>query len=103
MASEDVTLHYVTGSAKIYNSGKVSGLVLSTKMFPDEGVRLGIDELNGVITCSNETCSGHVIYTIQVNATGIRGETPNTGNFQVIVIMALIALVVIFVLLVAIL
>lgn len=70
-------------------------------MFSDEGVLLGIDELNGVITCSNETCSGHVIYTIQVNAIGIQGETPNTRNFQVIVIMALIALAVIFVLLIA--
>lgn len=67
-ASESVTLHYVEGSAKIYNQGNVSGSVLSTNIFSDEGTFLGIDELNGVIPCNNEYASGHIVYTFQTKA-----------------------------------
>lgn len=45
-AKEDITLHYVTGSAKIYNVGETSGNVLSTSLFSQEGTFLGKDELN---------------------------------------------------------
>ena len=68
-AKESVTLHYVTGSAKIYNQGSVNDSVLSsTHLFSDEGALLGIDELNGIIPCNDEYASGHIVYTIQTEA-----------------------------------
>ena len=69
-AKENITLHYVEGSAKIYNQGSVSGSVLSTNMFSNEGTFLGIEELNGVIPCSDEYGSGSIVYTIQTKAAG---------------------------------
>ena len=64
-AKEDMTLHYVEGSAKIWTSGKAKGSVLSTKLFSKEGTFLGFDELDGVIPSTDEAGSGSVVYTIQ--------------------------------------
>lgn len=66
-AKEDITLHYVTGSAKIYNQWETNGNTLSTHMFSDEGTFIGLDQLNGVILGCDEY-SGHVVYTIQTRA-----------------------------------
>lgn len=63
-ASEDMTLHYVTGSAKIYNSGKTNGNVLSTDLFSEQGIYIGYDDLNGILMGCDEY-SGHVNFTIQ--------------------------------------
>lgn len=76
-AKEALTLHYVTGSAKIYNSFGVSGSNLSSEhLFSQEGVLLGLNELNGIILgCSRY--SGHIVYTIQTEAVETPTPTPD--------------------------
>lgn len=66
-AAESVTLHYVEGSAKIYNSWEASGSTLPISMFSEEGTFLGLNELNGVML-GGEDYSGCVVYTIQTYA-----------------------------------
>ncbi len=66
-AKEGVTLHYVEGSAKIYNQWGVNGSTLATALFSTEGVPLGLDELNGVIL-GCDRYSGQIVYTIQTRA-----------------------------------
>lgn len=66
-AREPLTLHYVEGSAKIYNGGPVNGSVLSTKIFSEEGTLIGFSELRGLIL-GGAAYSGHIIYTIQTQA-----------------------------------
>ena len=93
-ASEDMTLHFVTGSAKLYNDWGANGSTLPTALFAEEGAYLGIDELNGVIPGCYEY-SGYVLYTIQTYAVEeevpvepeptpeVPEELPNTGPFEV--------------------
>lgn len=66
-ATEDITLHYIEGSAKIYNLWEVNENVLSTSLFSQDGVLLGLDELNGVIPGCDEY-SGSVVYSIRTVA-----------------------------------
>ena len=68
IAKEDMTLHYVTGSAKIYNDWKANGSVLSIKLFSSDGTFLGLDALNGVILGDQKLYSGYVVYTILTKA-----------------------------------
>lgn len=76
-AKEAMTLHYVTGSAKIYNGWGVNGSVLPTTLFSTEGTFLGLNELNGVILgCAQY--SGQVVYTIETKA--VTGEVPTPEN-----------------------
>lgn len=76
-ASEDMTLHYVDGSAKIYNGGKTNGTVLDAKFFSEKGTKLGYDDLNGVLLGCDEY-AGHINYTIQTEGTA---DTPvNPGE-----------------------
>lgn len=63
-AKEDMTLHYVTGSAKIHNSWDTNGAIVPTYMFSPEGTYLGMNELNGMIFGCGKF-SGHIIYTIR--------------------------------------
>lgn len=104
-AKEAVTLHYVEGSAKIYNQWGVNGSTLATALFSTDGVLLGLDELNGVIL-GCDAYSGQIVYTIQVEAadgsdnppvvsTDVPSELPTTGPIEialaVVVIVALVA------------
>ena len=66
-AKEDMTLHYVTGSAKIHNSWDTNGAIVPTYMFSPEGTYLGMSELNGMIFGCGEF-SGHIIYTIRTKS-----------------------------------
>lgn len=66
-AKEAITLHYVTGSAKVHNDWEANGQVLSTNLFSSEGTFLGLNELNGMILGCYEF-SGYVTYTIQTHA-----------------------------------
>ena len=68
-AKEAMTLHYVTGSAKIYNQWATNGSVLSTNLFSTQGTFIGQDELDGIIM-GCERFSGQVVYTIQTYAEG---------------------------------
>ncbi len=62
-----MTLHYVTGSAKIHNSWDTNGAIVPTYMFSPEGTYLGMNELNGMIFGCGEF-SGHIIYTIRTKS-----------------------------------
>lgn len=66
-AREPMTLHYVEGSAKIYNGGPVNRSVLSTKIFSAEGTLIGFRDLRGLIL-GGAAYSGHIIYIIQTQA-----------------------------------
>lgn len=108
-ASENMTLHYVTGSAKIYNGGKTNGNVLSTNLFSEQGTYLGYNDLNGIVLGCDEY-AGHVNYTIQTQATDTPPVTPenpenkpststpsslpNTGPAEVFLAIALILVIV---------
>lgn len=62
-STEEVTLRYKEGSAKIYNSWATNGRVLSESMFSSSGTYLGANELDGFLPGCAEY-SGHVIYVL---------------------------------------
>ena len=66
-AKQDVTLHYVSGTAKIHNDWETDGSVLSQNIFSNEGTFLGMDELDGMIYGCSEY-SGYITYTIRAVA-----------------------------------
>ncbi len=106
-AKEDMTLHYVTGSAKIYNGWATNGNVLSINLFSQEGTYLGTNDLNGVIPGCAEY-SGHVLYTIQTYAVEggepttpvptpdpeVPDELPETGPIEIIFAIVIVVLIV---------
>lgn len=102
-ASEDMTLHYVTGSAKIYNGGASNGKVLSTNLFSEQGTYIGYDDLNGILMGCDEY-AGHVNYTIQTQGSDTPPTTPdnpdtppalpNTGPAEVFLAVALVLVIV---------
>lgn len=66
-ATEDVTLKYVAGSAKIYNQWGANETVLPDALFSSTGTLIGQDKLNGMIMgCAQY--SGQVVYTIAVES-----------------------------------
>lgn len=101
-AQEAMTLHFVTGSAKIYNDWKTNGSVLSMDLFGTTGTFLGMDELNGVIWGCDEY-SGYVTYTIQTQAVDtpvtppsqeeVPDALPETGPAEVFLAVALVIVV----------
>lgn len=66
-ATEDMTLHYVLASAKIYNRWGTSGSGLSTNLFSDKGTFIGSSKLTGLILGCDEY-AGQVLYTIRTKA-----------------------------------
>lgn len=113
-AKQDMTLHYVEGSAKIYNKYAVNGSVLSTNLFSDMGTFIGLNELNGVILGCEEY-SGQIVYTIQTVAAGepvpepepetptnpekpvepvIPDELPTTGPVEIVLAIVVVILIV---------
>ena len=68
-STEKVLLHYVAGSAKIYNDWKANGTVLPTNLFSEEGTLLGLNALNGVIPGCEEY-HGVVTYVLQAEELG---------------------------------
>lgn len=72
-AKEDLTLHYVSGSAKIYNRWQASGSVLSQNLFTDTGTFIGMNKLDGVVP-GCDIFSGQVVYTLQTHA--VESEDP---------------------------
>ncbi len=108
-AKEDMTLHYVTGSAKIHNDWDSNGSVMSVKMFDPEGDYLGVNELDGVVLGCYEF-SGYVTYQFETKAMDSEEpvtpapkpgdpetpkELPTTGPVEialaVVIVIALIA------------
>lgn len=78
-AAEDVTLSYISGSAKILNDWEANGSTLSTNLFSEEGTLIGYNVLNGVIPGCAEY-SGQVIY--QIRAEAVEQPTEPTATFE---------------------
>ena len=62
-------LHYVPGSAKIYNDWKANGSVMPSSLFTKEGTLVGLNALNGVIPGCEEY-HGIVTYVLQAEELG---------------------------------
>lgn len=109
-ATDNMTLHYVSGSARIYNKHKVNGSVLSMDLFTDLGVFIGVDTLNGVILGCDEY-SGQIVYTLQAVSTNVPvepepetpdapvepqvpSELPKTGPVEIVLAIVVIGLIV---------
>lgn len=67
--TEKVLLHYVAGSAKIYNDWQTNDTVLSTDLFTKDGVTIGLTGLNGIIPGCEEY-HGVVTYVLQAEELG---------------------------------
>lgn len=67
--TDKVLLHYVAGSAKIYNDWKANGSVMPSSLFTEEGTLLGLNALNGVIPGCEEY-HGVVTYVLQAEELG---------------------------------
>ena len=63
-AAEDITLHYVPDSAKIYNSHDANKSILPTSLFSNEGTLIGTNKLNGLVPGCDEY-AGTIFYTIE--------------------------------------
>jgi len=63
-AEENVTLAYITDSAKLLNGGEANGSLLTTDLFSAEGTLLGYNVLNGVVYGCDEY-SGHIVFRIR--------------------------------------
>ena len=59
-----VLLHYVSGSAKIYNDWGTNGQIMPSSLFTEGGTLLGLNSLNGVIPGCEEY-HGVVSYVLQ--------------------------------------
>lgn len=66
-AKENVTLHYIKGSLKIYNFWNQQGTLLSTDAFSADGTFLGLKELNGIIF-GGDKFAGSITYTFLAKA-----------------------------------
>lgn len=68
-ATDKVLMHYVPGSAKIYNDWGTNGNVMPSSLFTEEGTLLGLNALNGVIPGCEEY-HGVVSYVLQAEELG---------------------------------
>ena len=68
-STEKVLLHYVSGSAHIYNDWKANGSIMPSSLFAEEGTLLGLNALNGVIPGCEEY-HGVVTYVLQAEELG---------------------------------
>lgn len=108
-AKEDLTIEYVEGTARIYNQWKTNEKLLSDSLFTEDGVFIGLDELNGVILGCDKY-AGQVIYRLKTVAVTepttpmvpvetpdpeLPKELPTTGPIEialaVVVVIALVA------------
>lgn len=64
-----VLMHYVPGSAKIYNDWAANGSIMPSALFTEEGTAIGLNALNGVIPGCEEY-HGIVMYTLQAEELG---------------------------------
>ncbi|MBR3137916.1 DUF11 domain-containing protein [Candidatus Saccharibacteria bacterium] len=67
--TEKILMHYVPGSAKIYNDWKANGSVMPSSLFTSEGTLVGLNALNGVIPGCEEY-HGVVSYVLQAEELG---------------------------------
>lgn len=67
--TDKVLLHYVSGSAKIYNDWKANGSVMPSNLFSEQGTYVGLNALNGIILGCEEY-HGVVTYVLQAEELG---------------------------------
>ena len=67
--TDKVLMHYVAGSAKIYNDWKANGSVMPSSLFSEQGTYLGLNSLNGIILGCEEY-HGIVTYVLQADELG---------------------------------
>lgn len=79
--TDKVLLHYVAGSAKIYNDWKANGSVMPSSLFTKEGTLIGLNALNGVIPGCEEY-HGVISYVLQAEELGgsIDKQVSKDGN-----------------------
>lgn len=58
-------VHFVSGSAKIYNQWKTNGLVMPSHIFSFDGTAIGLNELNGIIPGGDDYC-GNISFFINI-------------------------------------
>lgn len=76
-AAQDMKIAYVADSATIYNGWATNRHKISRYLFTDDGVFLGLDQLNGVIL-GCEKYSGQVTYILRTTAvTTTEPENPD--------------------------
>ena len=68
-STNKVLMHYVSGSAKIYNDWKANGTVMPSSLFTEQGTLIGLNALNGVIPGCEEY-HGVVSYVLQAEELG---------------------------------
>ena len=68
-STNKVLLHYVPGSAHIYNDWNTNGDIVPSNLFTEKGVLLGLNALNGVIPGCEEY-HGVVTYVLQAEELG---------------------------------
>lgn len=78
LATEDVSLAYINGTAKIFNDWEANGSVLSTNLFTSNGTYIGLNQLNGIILGCDEF-SGQVVFQVKATSTGTPEDTPSAG------------------------
>lgn len=67
--TEKVFMHYVLGSAKIYNDWQTNNSVMPSSLFTKEGALVGLNALNGIIPGCEEY-HGVVSYVLQAEELG---------------------------------
>lgn len=67
--TEKVLMHYVEGSAKIYNDWKTNNGIMPDSLFTQEGSLLGLNALNGVIPGCEEY-HGVITYVLRADELG---------------------------------
>ncbi|MBQ3296940.1 DUF11 domain-containing protein [Candidatus Saccharibacteria bacterium] len=67
--TDKVLMHYVAGSAKIYNDWQANGSVMPSSLFTEQGTLIGLNALNGVIPGCEEY-HGVVSYVLQAEELG---------------------------------
>lgn len=78
-STEDLSLSYKIASARIYNGSRKDGRILPQTLFTEEGVYLGADELNGILSPGS---SGYV--TFIVHTSGKRSENSFTFKQKIV-------------------
>ena len=74
-ADENLPITYKIASAKIWNNQRCNGKILPQTLFTDTGVKLGGDELNGIVQ-AGEYSSGYVTFVLKTGGTCKREKHP---------------------------
>lgn len=74
-----IFLHYVSGSAKIYNDWEANNTTLPSSLFTEEGTLLGLNKLNGLIPGCEEY---HGVVTYVLEAEELKGTIEKQASLD---------------------